>query len=89
MIAAGADIDSDDLSGEPVALKRDSQGNTTLEGKMYKKIKRAPESGDLSTYYSIKTYITWNKRRFFQNMAIDADQDTLHLSTYQIKFNAK
>jgi len=89
MIAAGAVSFPDDPSGEPVVLKRDSRGNTTLEGRMHKKIRIGTGSGELSTYYNIQTYVTWSKRRFFQNMAIEADQDTLYLNAYQIKFNTK
>ena len=89
MVAAGVESFPDDPNGETAVLMRDSRGNTTLEGWMHKKIKRAADSGELATYYSIDTYITWNKKRFFQQMGVDSDQDTLFLKTYQIRFNTK
>ena len=87
MIAAGvSNFPSDSNSGKKVALKTDSNGNTTLEGNLYKKITRATNSGQYSIYYNIQTYITWNKKNLFFNKEKSL-LDTLSFNTYQIQFH--
>lgn len=87
MIAAGvSNFPSDSNAGEKVALKTDSNGNTTLEGNLYKKITRATNSGQYSVYYNIQTYITWNKKNLFFNKEKSL-LDTLSFNTYQIQFH--
>ena len=68
MIAAGvSNFPSDSNSGKRVALKTDSDGNTVIEGNLYKKITKATNSGQYSVYYNIQTYITWDKKNLFFN----------------------
>ena len=67
MVAAGvSNFPSDANSGKSVPLQVDKNGNTTLEGNLYKKITKAANSGQYSVYYNIQTYITWDKKIFFQ-----------------------
>ncbi len=68
MVAAGvSNFPSDANSGKSVPLQVDKNGNTTLEGNLYKKITKAANSGQYSVYYNIQTYITWDKKKsFFQ-----------------------
>ena len=87
MVAAGvSNFPSDSNSGEKVALKTDTNGNTTLEGNLYKKITRATNSGPYSVYYNIQTYITWDKKNLFFNKE-RGRLDTLSFNTYQIQFH--
>ena len=87
MVAAGvSNFPSDSNSGEKVALKTDTNGNTTLEGNLYKKITRATNSGQYSVYYNIQTYITWDKKNLFFNKERGL-LDTLSFNTYQIQFH--
>jgi|TARA_B110000263_G_scaffold244537_1_gene252715 type II secretory pathway pseudopilin PulG len=87
MVAAGvSNFPSDSNSGEKVALKTDANGNTTLEGNLYKKITRAANSGQYSVYYNIQTYITWDKKNLFFNKERGL-LDTLSFNTYQIQFH--
>ena len=87
MVAAGvSNFPSDSNSGKKVALKKDSNGNTTLEGNLYKRITRAANSGQYSIYYNIQTYITWNKQNLFFNKEKTL-LDTLSFNTYQIQFH--
>ena len=66
MVAAGvSNFPSDANSGKSVPLQVDKNGNTTLEGNLYKKITKAANSGQYSVYYNIQTYITWDKKIFF------------------------
>ena len=87
MIATGvSNFPSDSNSGEKVALRTDSTGNTTIEGKLYKKITKATNSGQYSVYYNIQTYITWDKKNLFFNKERGL-LDTLSFNTYQIQFH--
>jgi len=87
MIATGvSNFPSDSNSGEKVALRTDSNGNTTIEGKLYKKITKATNSGQYSVYYNIQTYITWDKKNLFFNKERGL-LDTLSFNTYQIQFH--
>ena len=87
MVAAGvSNFPSDSNSGEKVPLKIDSNGNTTLEGNLYKKITKATNSGQYSIYYNIQTYITWDKKNIFFNKEKSL-LDPLSFNTYQIQFN--
>ena len=87
MVATGvSNFPSDSNSGEKVALKTDANGNTTLEGNLYKKITRAANSGQYSVYYNIQTYITWDKKNLFFNKERGL-LDTLSFNTYQIQFH--
>ncbi len=87
MIATGvSNFPSDSNSGEKVALKTDANGNTTIEGKLYKKITRATNSGQYSVYYNIQTYITWDKKNLFFTKERGL-LDTLSFNTYQIQFH--
>ena len=86
MVAAGvSNFPSDANSGKSVPLQVDKNGNTTLEGNLYKKITKAANSGQYSVYYNIQTYITWDKKIFFNKEK--ALLDTLSFNTYQIQFN--
>ena len=87
MIATGvSNFPSDSNSGKKVALRTDSNGNTTIEGKLYKKITKATNSGQYSVYYNIQTYITWDKKNHFFNKERGL-LDTLSFNTYQIQFH--
>ncbi len=87
MVAAGvSNFPSDANSGKSVPLQVDKNGNTTLEGNLYKKITKAANSGQYSVYYNIQTYITWDKKNLFFNKE-KALLDTLSFNTYQIQFN--
>tara|TARA_B100001996_G_C18362870_1_gene478501 strand:- start:120 stop:575 length:456 start_codon:yes stop_codon:yes gene_type:complete len=87
MIAAGvSNFPSDSNSGKKVALKTDANGNTTIEGNLYKKITKATNSGQYSIYYNIQTYITWDKKNLFFNKERGL-LDTLSFNTYQIQFH--
>ena len=56
MVAAGvSNFPSDANSGKSVPLQVDKNGNTTLEGNLYKKITKAANSGQYSVYYNIQT----------------------------------
>ena len=69
MVAAGvSNFPSDANSGKSVPLQVDKNGNTTLEGNLYKKITKAANSGQYSVYYNIQTYITWDKKNLFFNL---------------------
>ena len=82
MVAAGVNsFPNDGPGGERVALKKDSEGNTIIEGKMYKDISRANESGQYSIYYNIETFITWKN-----NFLLGSSRDTIRFDTYQIQF---
>ena len=65
-------------------VEEDSKGNTIIEGKLHKNIRRAGSSGQYSIYYNIDTYITWKNNKFF---FISEVLDTLRFNTYQIKFH--
>ncbi len=82
MVAAGvSNFPNDGPGGERVALKKDSEGNTIIEGKMYKDISKANESGQYSVYYNIDTFITWKN-----NFLLGSSRDTIRFNTYQIQF---
>ena len=82
MVAAGvSNFPNDGPGGERVALKKDSEGNTIIEGKMYKDISKANESGQYSVYYNIDTFITWKN-----NFLLSSARDTIRFNTYQIQF---
>ena len=82
MVAAGvSNFPNDGPGGERVALKKDSEGNTIIEGKMYKDISKANESGQYSIYYNIDTFITWKN-----NFLLGSSRDTIRFNTYQIQF---
>ena len=82
MVAAGvSNFPNDGPGGERVALKKDSEGNTIIEGKMYKDISKANESGQYSIYYNIDTFITWKN-----NFLLGSARDTIRFNTYQIQF---
>ena len=85
MVAAGVENFPDDPpGGHRISLKEDSKGNTIIEGKLHKNIRRAGSSGQYSIYYNIDTYITWKNNKFF---FISEVLDTLRFNTYQIKFH--
>ena len=86
MVAAGVNSFPDNNGGKKVTLKSDNNGNTIIEGTLYKDITKAANSGEYSVYYNIMTYITWNKQNFFFNKETDL-LDTLSFNTYQIQFN--
>ena len=77
---------SDGTDGKKVSLKSDSKGKSIIEGKMYKNITRAANSGQYSIYYNVSTFIVWNKQNFFFNKNTDL-LDTLKFNTYQIQFS--
>mgnify|MGYP001284266578 CR=1 FL=1 len=86
MVAAGVKDDYNDGSseGEKVILKKDSMGNTIIEGRLFKDISKASSSGQYSIFYNIKTYIVWEVNNFFFN---SSKLDTLKFNTYQIQFH--
>ncbi len=86
MVAAGV---KEDYSGGPsegvkVILKKDSRGNSIIEGKLYKDISKASSSGQYSIFYNINTYIVWEVNNFFFK---SSKLDTIRFNTYQIKFH--
>ena len=84
MVAAGvSNFPNDGPGGERIPLKKDSQGNTIIEGKLFKKITKANESGQYSVFYNIETFITWSNDNFFFK---SNTPDTLKFNTYQIQF---
>ena len=86
MVAAGVKEDYSDgpSEGEKVILKKDSTGNTIIEGRLFKDISKASSSGQYSIFYNIKTYIVWEVNNFFFN---SSKLDTLKFNTYQIQFS--
>ena len=89
MVASGvSNFSSNSSQGEKIALKKDSDGKTIIEGSLYKNITRAANSGQYSIYYNISTYIVWNKQKLFFNKNSDL-LDTLSFNTYQIQFHIK
>ena len=87
LVASGvSNFPSDGTDGKKVSLKSDSKGKSIIEGKMYKNITRAANSGQYSIYYNISTFIVWNKQNFFFNKNTDL-LDTLRFNTYQIQFS--
>ena len=87
LVASGvSNFPSDGTDGKIVSLKSDSKGKSIIEGKMYKNITRATNSGQYSIYYNISTFIVWNKQNFFFNKNTDL-LDTLRFNTYQIQFS--
>ena len=67
-----------------VILKKDSRGNSIIEGKLYKDISKASSSGQYSIFYNINTYIVWEVNNFFFK---SSKLDTIRFNTYQIKFH--
>ena len=87
LVASGVShFPSDGTDGKKVSLKSDSKGKSIIEGKMYKNITRAANSGQYSIYYNVSTFIVWNKQNFFFNKNTDL-LDTLKFNTYQIQFS--
>ena len=87
LVASGvSNFPSDGTDGKKISLKSDSKGKSIIEGKMYKNITRATNSGQYSIYYNISTFIVWNKQNFFFNKNTDL-LDTLRFNTYQIQFS--
>ena len=87
LVASGVShFPSDDTDGKKVSLKSDSKGKSIIEGKMYKNITKAANSGQYSIYYNVSTFIVWNKQNFFFNKNTDL-LDTLRFNTYQIQFS--
>ena len=87
LVASGvSNFPSDGTDGKKISLKSDSKGKSIIEGKMYKNITRATNSGQYSIYYNISTFIVWNKQNFFFNKNTDL-LDTLKFNTYQIQFS--
>ena len=87
LVASGvSNFPSDGTDGKKISLKSDSKGKSIIEGKMYKNITRAANSGQYSIYYNISTFIVWNKQNFFFNKNTDL-LDTLRFNTYQIQFS--
>ena len=86
MVAAGVkeDYSGGPSEGEKVILKKDSRGNSIIEGKLYKDISRASSSGQYSIFYNINTYIVWEVNNFFFN---SSKLDTLKFNAYQIQFH--
>ena len=84
MVATGvSNFPNDGPGGERVVLKKDSQGNTIIEGNLFKKITKANQSGQYSVFYNIYTFITWDNDNFFFK---STTPDTLRFNTYQIQF---
>jgi len=82
MVASGvSSFPNDGPGGERIVLKKDSKGNTIIEGKMYKDISKANESGQYSIFYNIDTFITWKN-----NFLFSSSSDTIRFNTYQIQF---
>ena len=87
MVASGVTNFSSN-NGKRVTLKKDKDGNSIIEGKLYKDITRGANSGQYSIYYNIYTYIIWDKQKLFFNKNSDL-LDTLSFNTYQIQFHIK
>ena len=87
MVASGVTNFSSN-NGKRVSLKEDKDGNSIIEGRLYKDISRGVNSGQYSIYYNIYTYIIWDKQKLFFNKNSDL-LDTLSFNTYQIQFHIK
>ena len=88
MVAAGVkeDYSGESSQGERVTLKKDSNGNSIIEGRMHKNISKATSSGQYSIFYNINTYIVWEVNNFFFN---SSKLDTIRFNTYQIQFHTQ
>ena len=88
MVAAGVkdDYSAESSLGEKVVLKKDSNGNSIIDGRMYKNISKATSSGQYSIFYNINTYIVWEVNNFFFK---SSKHDTIRFNTYQIQFHTQ
>ncbi len=84
MAAAGkiSPTNSSNANGERVVLKQDIDGNTVVEGRLFRTIVRGNDSGEFSVYYKLKTWVEWD-----DNVYGHREKKRLEFFTKQLKFN--
>ncbi len=84
MAAAGkiSSVSSSNVNGETVILLKDQDNNPVVTGKLFRRIKRATDSGEFSVYYKVNTWIEW------KDNTVGGDKvKTIKFNTKQLKFH--